>query len=124
MIQKYDEVILIEEKNEEYHTDHTPEEVDKPSLPIVDEGELNSLVVIADDKEFKLTVRVDDNHVVDDTFEDLTRYSNDLPNVSAYERGSSAVIVVTEYPFVDRFSCHITPEKRINFEKIRVEVLV
>lgn len=124
MIDCYTEVELVEERGVSYHTTHTPEDdTDGEDLPFNFEGQLNSLVVIADSDDFGVTVRVDDSEVVSDDYSQLSKYSDDLPNLSAYERNGQYIVVVTEYPFREVFSCTVDPHSEVHFEKIRVEAV-
>lgn len=94
-------------------------ETDK--FPVEADGELDNFLVVVNSPQFEVRVQIDDNLVVNDTFNDLQTFSNSLSNVSAYTSGDNHVVNVSNYPFKEYLDVGVRPLDSITLKKIRVE---
>jgi len=108
-----------------YSPSGTDELMGIQSLPINVEGELDSFLVIANSKDFRVRVSIDETDIISESYSDLATMQNELRHVSAYEKSGQYVVLVTDYPFRERFDVGIRPTSTpLSIDKTRVEVLV
>jgi len=95
---------------------------DKHSMPIMGPGFLRSLIVIADSKEYKVTVVTDGRTILDDTYSNLAEITAELPRVAAYKKGDEYLVSIQDYPFMRELNAYVTPFEEITFSLTRAEV--
>jgi len=126
-VEARDELFLINEKNVTRSSYFTPQgtdaEDDSVDLPVEGEGRLDNLIIIASSQNFSVTVRVDDNKPIDDTFSYVQAVSAELTHASAYSDGNEFIFHVSNYPFNEYFNTTIVPHEEIEFSLIRIEVI-
>lgn len=125
-----DEVVFIEEREISLQTgvwnkpaaDDTLSDLQK--VPIEMNGYLEDLVIITDSPDFSVRVEVDDHNVIDDTFNFLQKYSDELSKVSAYDTlDDDYVVAACDYDFEEWFNIEIKPDNDdVTFTIIRVEI--
>jgi len=125
-----DEIIFIEERDVTLQTgvwnkpaaDDTLS--DLQNVPIEVSGHLDDFLVVADSTEYSVKVEVDDHNIVDDTFNFLRSYSDELSKISAYDTlDDDFVVAVGDYEFDERFNVEIKPNSEdVTFTIIRVEI--
>lgn len=93
-------------------------------LPIEGSGELIDVIVIGQQSDYDVRVRVDDNEVIDDSYSYIESISGNLSRVSAFQSSGNYVVHVTDYKFTDWFSMGVRPNVDMTFKTIRVEVEV
>lgn len=93
------------------------------SMPIAGPGTLKSLLIIAEDDTFEVFFEIDGQTVIDDSFTALEEISDELPDISAYERGDGFfVVTVQDYEFQSAVNAVISPTASATFTRQRAEV--
>lgn len=99
----------------------------KANLPIKGKGQLNSAVIASDSRGYSIIVEVDNNNVLDDSWQSLDAVSEDIKDISAYEdkdRGDF-VVVIENYRFEEWFDIKIIPEVgELQIDDFRIELYV
>jgi len=98
---------------------------DVNQFPIEDAGELDTLVIVADDPDFSVGLVVDNNVVLDERpYSYIENFSTELSHIGAYEKNGDNVVSVTSYPFDEHLDVTVIPDKEINFKLVRAEIIL
>lgn len=102
---------------------------DDVAMPIDGPGELESLIIKADSSNFHVLVRLDGNHIVDDTWTTLESHSLSLNRVGAFTNDTDGdgtadewVVTASDYPFAEELMVVIHPLERVTFTLLRAEI--
>lgn len=122
-------LFFIERENFTIDRPFTPvfedEEGEIRQLPLSDSGVLDSLVVIGDSSNYRMTLEVDEFNVVDDkTFSELQSISIELSHVGAFTNDGKSIISVSSYPFQEHLNMELEPTgEEVDFTLVRLEVI-
>jgi len=95
-------------------------------LPLRASGEIDNILMKSQSKDFRIYVEVDDAKVVDSaSYTELETVSNELSNISAYQRSDGSYVVnISDYPFSNDIDVSIAPQSQMTFDLVRTEIKV
>ena len=124
-----DETVFIEQKDVVLNSrvDFEPSTVDiegeRISSPIKGDGFLKSFLVVVDSDQFDTFLEVDNSNIVREPYTELAQVTNELENISAYQKNGDYVISMRDYPFRQFVSAGIKPKTTpITVKRVRMEV--
>ena len=114
------EIVVLDDTNvttdESFHLEEPG-----TSMPFPGPGMLVSAFVIADSTDFNVTVELDGQTVIADSFANIQSISAELPRIDAYTDGSDEVFSITEYEYQHEIDVVIEPQSQITFSRVRAE---
>lgn len=95
-------------------------------FPIRGSGQVDTILVSADDNTFSVYLELDGKKVIEsESWSDLDTKSNELPHINAYQKTSGEyIVVVNDYPFNEEVDFSITPAGDTSFNTVRAEIMV
>lgn len=109
-------------------TPFTPEDPEQTGrgFPIKGSGQIDSIIIVAQQNTFNVTLEVDNDKIVDnESWSELDILSADLAHIGAYQRASGEYVMsLSDYTFNQVLDFSIRPTSQTTFDTIRVEVML
>lgn len=95
-------------------------------FPIKASGQVDTMLIVAQDSTFKATLLIDGDKVLDnESWSSLNSISQELAHIGAYSTDSDKyVLSIADYPFNESVDLSIRATEQTTFETIRVELML